>query len=161
MKKIAVVTISFFLVFVVWLGIPAYQKDKANGIVRDLCKKDGGVNVFEITKLPNSRFSNNGMAIFPGRGNVPPLEVNKRPEDDFYYTFERTWILPESSFQPAIWRGSQKLIRAKDQKVLGDAVSYSRVGGDPIGPWQPTYFTCPEEADISLLIIKAFAKSDE
>lgn len=141
-----------------WIGIPTFRKAGADATVRELCAKDGKLSVYEIVDLPPSRFNSYGRATFAGNGVLPPLERYKRPETDFFYTDETTWILPEASFEPALWRSHQILFRATDKKILGEAISYSRRGGDPIGPWHPSSFGCPDHADITILVEKVFVR---
>lgn len=126
-----------------WLGVPTYQKTKADAMVRELCAKDGGMKVYEIVKLPAERFDKNGNVMFGTRWG-PPLKQLAKEGDDFYHTSETTWIIPETGIGSlAMWRSHQKLFRFNDQKLLGEAITYSRRGGDPIGPWHPSSFGCP------------------
>jgi len=148
------------VLFILWWGIPEYRIARADAMVNDLCSKDGGLRVYEVVKLPASRFNANGMVSFPDRGALPPMQSNRRPNDDFFYSEETRWLIPEKSFSPAVWRSQQQLFRAADNKLLGEAVSYSRRGGDPIGPWHQTSFGCPKDADITVLVAKVFGREE-
>jgi hypothetical protein len=149
---------SIVVLVSLWWGIPSYRKDKADAMVRELCAKDGKMMAYEVVALPAARFNTHGNVIFRGRGVGVPLQRNMRPEDDFFYTWETTLILREVSFGPAVLRDHQKLFRRVDQKLLGEVVGYSRVGGDAIGPWHPSSFRCPPNVDITVLEKKIFIK---
>lgn len=149
----------FALLIGLWWGVPTYRKERADALVRELCTKDGGIEVYETIPLPTEKFGKHGNVIFPGNKNLPPLEKDATPSDAFYFTSETTWIVPDSSIGSlAIWRSHQKLFRALDHKLLGEAISYSRRGSDPIGPWHPSSFGCPSNADITYLVKKALVK---
>lgn len=133
----------FVLLIGLWWGVPTYRKERADAMVRELCAKDGGIKVYETVKLPADRFDSYGNVKFGTRWG-PPLKQLAKRGDDFFYTWETTWIIPETSIAAlAVWRSHQKLFREADQKLLGEAISYSRRGGDPIGPWHPSSFGCP------------------
>lgn len=138
-----------------WWGVPTYRIVRADAMVRELCAKDGGLKVYVTVKLPAERFDKYGNVMFGTRWG-PPLQKNMKPGDDFFYTWETTWIIPETSIGAlAMWRSHQKLFRVVDEKLLGEAISYSRRGGDPIGPWHPSHFGCPTDTD---LVKKVFVK---
>lgn len=143
-----------------WWGVPTYRKARADAMVQELCTKDGGIKAYEIVKMPSERFDPNGNVIFPGNKNLPPSRKEAKLTDEFYFTSETTWIVPESGFGSlAVWRSHQKLFRAAGDKLLGESISYSRRGGDPMGPWHPSSFGCPSDADIVYLVKKAFVKN--
>jgi hypothetical protein len=140
-----------------WFFVPAFQKARADSLVRELCGKDGGMKVHEIVSFPKARFDQFGSPTFPGSGGLPPLKKEDGKTDgEFYFTLQTTWVWPESSWLPSVWRSEQRLYRQVDGKLLGQAVSYSRKGGDPIGPWHPSSFGCPLDADITVLVRHVF-----
>lgn len=159
----AVILFAVVLLVGSWLAIPLFLKARADTLVREMCAKDGGIKIYEQAKLPKSRFQGN-LILFPnrnGRGaGLPPSRDQRRPEDDYYYFLEQTWLVPEESFRPAVYRLYAKLIRAKDEKVLGEAVTYSRVGGDPIGPWHPSSFGCEQPGDLTDVIRRVFVPGE-
>ena len=123
-----------------WWGIPTYRKAKADARVDELCTKDGGIKVYETVKLPEDRFDQHGnvrVPFEPGSG------------DDFYLRVEKQWIVPYTSEGDiSIARQSFKLYRASDKKLLGEAVSYLRRGGDPLSPAHPSSYRCPEDTGV-------------
>lgn len=154
--KIILVVVAILVV--AWWGVPAYRQASADATVRELCAKDGGMKVYEMVKLPAKRFDESGSVTFESR-LLPPLKQNAKGNDDFFYTWETTWLIPETSVGAlAMWRDHQKLFRVVDQKLLGEAIGYSRRGGDPIGPWHPSSFGCPEHADITALVRQIFVQ---
>lgn len=149
-KGLVIGLLLFALLIGLWWGIPTYRKANANAMVRELCAKDGGVKVYETVKLPVERFDKYGNVMFGSRLG-PPLKQLAKEGDDFFYTWEKTWIIPETSVGAlTVWRDHQKLFRATDQKLLGESISYSRRGGDPIGPWHPSSFGCPPNTSNTL-----------
>jgi hypothetical protein len=154
----AIAAVALALVVVLWWALPEYRKARADALVSSLCEKDGGLHVYTVVKLPPSRFNNRGRPFFPGRGVLPPDQRQTKPGDDFYYIEDKAAIVPEASFRPAVWRSHVRLLRAADNRVVSEGVFYLRRGGDPIGPWHPTAFYCPKDADITSLVAKTFIK---
>lgn len=148
------------VLFGLWWGVPTYRKASADAMVQELCTKDGGIKVYEIVKVPSEKFGLYGNVIFPGNKNLPPSRKEANPTDEFYFTSETTWIVPESgSGSLAVWRSQQRLFRAAGDKLLGESISYSRRGGDPVGPWHPSSFGCPSDSDIVYLVKKVFVRN--
>lgn len=158
-RKGPLIGLLFFALLIgLWWGVPNYRKAKADAMVRELCAKDGGMKVYETVKLPTERFDQYGLVRFGSLG-LPPLKQNMKSEDDFYYTSEINWMIPETSVGAlAMWRLDQKLFRAADHKLLAVAISYSRRGGDPIGPWHPSSYRCPPNADITVAVRRVFER---
>ena len=123
------------LLGLLWLA--AGEKWLADRQVRELCAKDGGVKVYETVRLPPERFNKYGLLRIPDKRNAK--------SGDEYYTEWNTQILTEGN--PSIRRDHFLLYRKSDQKLLGEAVSYARLGGDMPGPWHGSSFRCPDRAD--------------
>ena len=51
---------------------------------------------------------------------------------------------------PTIKRFHFKVVRSVDQKVLGESISYSRIGGDLPTFAHPSSYICPENVDRDL-----------
>ena len=126
------------------------EKDRLDAEVRRLCAQDGGVKVYEKVLLPPGKFDSGGVVSVP-------LESNSKPADQFYYEWETTYL---KTGNPEMWRNHFRLVRRKDGKLLGEAVSYSRRGGDLPGPWHESSFGCPADGDISVLKHLVFGKLD-
>jgi hypothetical protein len=130
---------------VAWLGIPAFNKWRADNEVDELCAKDGGVIVHETVTLPKERFNKLGEL------HVLDKSVAK-PHDEFFSTRLVTNIRGNSNLTTldalVTYRAETTYYRTIDQKMLGRVVTYSRRGGDPIGPWHPSQYKCPNDSNL-------------
>jgi hypothetical protein len=159
MKPSVVIAFVIVLLLGLWWGIPTFRKARADALVSELCAKDGGVKIFETVKLPPDNFGPYGNVIFSGKKNLPPLKSQLKPSDPYFVTADTHWIEPDTGLGSlAVWRSHAQLVRNSDGKVLGEAIAYSRRGGDPIGPWHPSSFGCPRDADIVYVVQKVFKK---
>lgn len=114
--------------------------------VEAMCAKDGGVKVYETVRLPAERFDKfNAVSV--------PLKENRKSGDEYYYEWDIQYYRQGN---PELWRNRFQLIRAADGKVLGEAIGYSRRGGDVPGPWHDSSFGCPDDGDISFLKTHVF-----
>jgi hypothetical protein len=108
--------------------------------VAELCEKDGGVKVYEAVRLPPEMFDRAGNP-FPG---WPP---EKRPGQDYRYVLEIRYLKqgePVQLFSEGrLSRETEKVIRVTDGKLLGESISYSRVGGEVILLGHPSSKRCP------------------
>lgn len=143
--------LSFLLVIIVLpllIACTTPLQIMADAEVRRLCEKDGGIKVYETVKLPAERFDEYGQI------RIPYKEITK-PEDDYYYESSRIFI--EAGYTQ-VWRSHIKVYRNTDKKIIGEAISYARRGGDIPGPWHSTSFRCPEEAGLNNLKNQIFIK---
>lgn len=144
--------VAFTIFFSVWWGIPAFNKWRADKLVDELCAKDGGSEIYEVVKLPAEKFDLNGQAI------LPPSIKYAQAKDSYYYDFSTRNIKGNSGSvhinDLVIWRSETKIVRASDKKVMAKLVSYTRRGGDPIGPWHPSHHTCPKDGFPSNVFVK-------
>ena len=104
--------------------------------VRRLCAIDGGIKVYETVKLPVSRFDEFGQVRIPTKKRA-------KPEDEYYWDASRVFIRKSN---PEMWKSYISVYRRVDAKLLGEAISYTRRGGDIPGPWHESSFMCPEDA---------------
>jgi len=124
------------------------EKDRLDAEVRRLCEKDGGIKVYETITLPPDKFDKFGVVHVPLRGNA-------KSNDEFLFEWETTYFRKGS---PEMWKNHFRLVRIKDGKLLGEAISYSRRGGDFPGPWHDSSFGCPPDGDISVLKQRVFSR---
>lgn len=122
--------------------------------VRSLCVKDGGIRVYEKISLPKERFNNWGQILIPDERNSINLKMNT----DF---FRETIHQDLKIGNPYLWRLHFKIFRKADRKLLGESVSYARIGGDLPGPWMESSFGCPKNADIIHLNEKVFVEIED
>lgn len=109
--------------------------------VREMCAKDGGVKVYETVRLSKKRFDPLGQIRIPSKQDAKP--------GDEYYDEWRVQHYKEGN--PSIRRDHFLVYRSSDIKLLGEAVSYARLGGDLPGPWHGSSFRCPEDSGNSVL----------
>ncbi len=118
--------------------------------VRRLCAIDGGIRVYEQVRLPAERFDQYGQIKFyrPTQGeNALGPEYLVKSTTQYY-----------QRGNPEVWRDHYQILRRSDGKLLGEAVSYSRRGGDIPGPWHSSSYGCPKEAGEVTLIKRIFIK---
>lgn len=124
-------------------GVKAYYDRQ----VRELCMKDGGVRVYETVNLPAERFDEFGDIRIPTKRNA-------KAGDEYYYEWrDRNFRVGN----PTIRRDHFLVFRKSDGKLLGEAISYARLGGDLPGPWEGgTSFRCPQNSGDSILYKRVF-----
>lgn len=135
-----------FLVFLlVWLGLPAFNKWRADKLVDELCAKDAGIKVYETVKLPKERFNEWGQFYVPDIRFMKATDEYYTEHVNIYYK-DGMPIMDNSHKDESldVWQSHYKLYRKVDYKLLGESIGYSRRGGDPIGPWHMSSYTCPD-----------------
>lgn len=127
-------------VALLWFGVSFWygggQKIYYDAQVNRLCKQDGGIKVYETVKLPAEKFNQWGQINF-----YKPTQGENALGSEFVFKRDIQYFRKEP---PTFIRHHYQVIRRTDGKVLGEAVSYGRGGGDLPGPWHPSSFTCPE-----------------
>lgn len=124
----------------------------ADAEVKRLCAIDGGIRVYETVKLPAEKFNQWAQVNFR-----VPRETEAKPSDEYYFEWD---IQQYQNGKLEMWRNHFTLYRTADKKILGEAVGYSRSGGDIPGPWHESSYGCPPEADISVLKQRVFKSFD-
>lgn len=122
-------------------GVKAYYDRQ----VREMCAKDGGVRVYETVRLPAEKFNQWGQPNFyrPTQGQNALGSEYTFKQETHYYKYGN----PEMS------RRLYQVFRRVDNKLIGEAISYGRVGGDLPGQWHHSSFHCPADyGDIPLLV---------
>ena len=135
--------LSFLLVIIILplLGACATPSQFfADAEVRKLCEKDGGIKVYETVTLPAEHFAKDGSILIPAKWLA-------KPEDEFYSESSKVFIRKGS---PEMSQLHYKVYRRSDEKLLGEAISYARRGGDMSGPWHPSSFRCPKGTVVDL-----------
>lgn len=126
-------------------GVKAYYDRQ----VREMCAKDGGVRVYETVRLSDERFDQFGQI------RIPPKQDAKAGDEYFY-----EWNVHRyKEGNPSIRRDHFLIFRRSDKKLLGEAISYARLGGDMPGPWHESSFRCPKQADDAILEQRIFIQS--
>lgn len=124
--------------------------------MEELCKKDGGIKVYETVKLPPSMFDQWGDP-FPGWRGRPQGE---RLGTDYRYVVETVYLKKGDPFkgEGQLDRTTVQIFRRSDGKLLGEAMSYGRAGGDFIPYAHPTSKSCPAGQNRNDLIHSVFIK---
>lgn len=126
--------------------------------MEELCKKDGGIKVYETVTLPASDFSNIGQPLARYQQTARSEEGLLGPE--YRYVSKRE-ILVGKDANPE--RGEGRLVRdytaiyrRSDNKLLGEQIGYQRVGGDGFTfGFQPSGKECPElRTSVGLQVFK-------
>jgi hypothetical protein len=130
-----------------WMAIG--EKWLADRQVRALCAKDGGVRVYETVRLPAEKFDEFGQIRIPAKQSA-------KSEDEYFYESSITYT---SNGNPKMLKSHYGVHRRVDGKLLGEAISYARRGGDMPGPWHESSFRCPRNADITSLNQQIFLKN--
>lgn len=130
--------IAFTLLIPLLLGLTGCEraKTKLDREVDRLCAIDGGVHIYETVTLSKENFGPNGevfpqyrLDIIRGGGLGP----------EYQWTSAKQEIVQGD---PSLTRWEQKVTRIKDEKILGKRTVYIRGGGDFLGPWAPSEYSC-------------------
>lgn len=153
-RKALVLVVGFTILSVpalVSTGVKAYYDRQ----VREMCAKDGGVRVYETVRLSAEKFNQWGQPNF----HIPTIPYDKLNHTDEYYL---VWETPDlKTGNPSLERSYFRLIRRSDQKLLGESVTYIRIGGDLPGPWHGSSFMCPEPTQTPSFESSIFVKGDK
>ena len=134
----------FLVLFGLWWGVPTSLKWRADAQVKELCAKDGRVKVYETVTLPPEKFDQWGNVRFLLKKDRKMIFDGNYQLSHKDHHYDKLYL--------KVWRTHWEIRRLSDSKLLGEAVSYSRVGGDPIGPWEPSHSSCPKQLNFSSLI---------
>ncbi len=133
-------------VVALWWGVPTARKAYYDGKVRSMCAQDGGIKVHEQVRLPAERFDKWG-------GVRIPLATNAKASDEFVMSLDTKYYKSPTTISGlAMWRDHYRIMRRGDSKILGELILYARRGGDPIGPWESSWYACPESQSDQTLI---------
>ena len=136
-KRIAIAGASLALLVLAYFGPSTYRKAQMDAEVERLCAKDGGVKVYQRAELPHSMVDAKGFSAIP---MVVQLADAKSP----YVIQNRSRPVhlgdPHGRWSPTLHRTHFVVVRMHDQFVLGEAIGYTRYGGDPSGPWEPSSY---------------------
>ena len=132
MRRLIYLTASLVLVSLV--GCEKYALDRQ---MAELCKKDGGLEVFETVTLPQSAFDPTGRVI---RKDVfdagkPLTSYAIVSGGEYSITSVETRIVGDEVGTGFVKKGlllrfEHVVQRTSDKKVLGSQISYGRAGGE-------------------------------
>lgn len=140
--------VGFVMLLLAYFGPSAYRKAQMDKEVDRLCSIDGGVKVYERVSLPLDQFNQWGDP------NIPFAENADATKAAYIVNIESRELIKGDSYgkgNPTLSRFHARVIRRSDNKTLGEAISYSRIGGDPDGPWHTSkYNGCSQGGDKNL-----------
>lgn len=114
--------------------------------MEELCKKDGGVKVYEKVTLPASDFTNVGEPL--GRYWKSGTPQDERLGPDYKYVVTEEFLVGKqvktSTGEGELRRIHEAIYRRSDNRLLGESIWYSRGGGDGFTfGYQPSGNACP------------------
>ena len=136
------------------LGCEKYKLDRQ---MEELCRKDGGVKVYEVAMLPHNMFDMRGNP-FAGWELRPP---EQRLGNDYWMDYKTTYLKAGNPLkgEGRLSRHHWRIFRKSDGKMLGEGVSYGRSGGDFIVVGHFTSNSCPPQfGEATALINSVFVK---
>lgn len=136
--------ITTALIFVVAsISISGCEKYELDQRMSELCKKDGGMAVYETVKLPPDMFDQFGkpksVAKSTNGGYVSIIA------DDYIGSSEMTYIKSGNPLngKASLARIHTKITRIKDGAILSEGIRYLRAGGDWIAIGHFSQKDCP------------------
>ncbi len=92
--------------------------------VGEMCKKEGGVQVYEKVMLDVKQYE----SIFTASGFILiPYKEMAKSNSEYFINNQIQYM---RSARPEVWKMRTQVIRNSDKRVLGEKISYARVGGD-------------------------------
>jgi hypothetical protein len=123
-----------------------YELDRK---MEELCKKDGGVKIYETVKLPSNLFDEIGQPHFSGDTNFKRLNsgTTRSLGDAYIYIIEDTALKVGDPLkgESYLGRSHYKIQRNADKKILAEEIQYLRAGGDLFVIGHHTSKVCPNE----------------
>lgn len=135
--------LSVLGVFVLWLFFWPSEKDHLNTQMAELCKKDGGVKIYEKVKFPADIFDSSGLL-----KNKPVKEgsdyVRELGPDYKLVSKSETIKNGEPTKNGILLRSHEYIKRLSDGKIMAEVVQYARGGGDRWFAGMPSSDICPD-----------------
>jgi len=138
--------VNLLFVLIATVAISGCEKYALDRRMEGLCRKDGGVTVYERVVLPANRFDSDGRII----------SIHKNPPDfegvygsEFRLLWSMTVIKDGNPVlgQGRLIRSEHKLVRVFDGKILAISVAYGRSGGDLVPFPHFSSKVCPSSGD--------------
>jgi hypothetical protein len=155
LKMILIIPAAMLVAGIGWLVYADQRLKYWDDKVREMCAKEGGVQVLQHVPLTPAEFE----AMPRSGGHVSgaaPLELT-RPEVPTYAE-SRMEVIREAS--PRIWKTVVLVVRKSDGATVARWVRVSRSGGDPIAIDHPSHFICPPVEQMSAELAKVYVKKE-
>lgn len=123
------------------LAVTGCEQVRVDAEVRALCAKDGGIKVYETVTLSTGDYAKYSKLEWRGLPHAKDLSET----DEYYRDREQHYYHQPGSRDLApleMFRSRSTIVQRSDNKILGENVRYTRIGGD-YGPAHPSHFTCP------------------
>jgi hypothetical protein len=140
----SVITMS--MVTPMLVTITGCERSALDRQMHELCKKDGGVKVYETVVLRSSEFSSTGQPLAKYTNSAKSDSDYLGP--DYRYVQSREVIVGKGADmergEGQLSRWYSAVYRRSDDRLLGESVSYGRGGGDGFTfGFQPSGNHCP------------------
>ncbi len=137
-------------------GCEKYALDRQ---MDELCRKDGGLQVYEFVTLPSSRFDERGELKRLNVGGKDLTDPAARFGPEYHLEIDRKILKTGDPLagEGRLTRYEYRLFRVADKKLLGVSVSYWRSGGDFITFAHHSSKNCPaatREVSIEAVFVK-------
>lgn len=155
LKVIVIIPAAMLVAGIGWFIFADQRLKYWDDKVRELCAKEGGVQVLQHVLLTPAEYE----AMPRSGGHVSgaaPLELTRLEAPT--YAESRIEVIREAS--PRIWKTVVLVIRKSDGTTVARLVHVSRSGGDPIAIDHPSSFGCPPADQISAGLGKIFVKKE-
>jgi len=139
-------TVTTALIALLALANGGCERWRLDQQMEQLCKKDGGIKVYETVTLPASEFGPGGEPLFKKRVPGTPREGILGPE--YRYTTSMDILFGKGATtengEGQLVRWHHAIYRRLDSRLLGESVVYIRSGGDLFTfGLQPSGSSCP------------------
>ena len=116
-----------------------------DGQVKEMCEKDGGVTIHSQVPISRADIDRHVLPM-TGDGKLGvALKELAHPNAPVYATRA---VTPIQRGGVNVGRIEWTVFRRSDQAIVANWIVYARSGGDPLGPWEPSSFRCPDQAKI-------------
>lgn len=143
--------IAVIFLLAIGTGCATTSKSELDAEVKRLCAIDGGVKVYEKVIVQPQDLDRFGTVDVSSKAYA-------KPGDKYYYELQSQFY---RTGNPEMRRDRFLLYRASDHKLLAEAVSYARRGGDVPSPMHESSFRCPRDSGMSALKDQVFVISRE
>ena len=161
MRSVVAMPLAAILLFTL-VGCERYALDRQ---MEELCKKDGGVKVYETVALPPGYFEHDGrlrvsqpMAFGP-KSNGEETQFQRVGDDEYRIVSKKSYLVGKDADptkgQGSLARRHTAVYRWSDKHLLGESIEYWRGGGDGFTfGFQPSGNFCPQpRTDIVQLVL--------
>lgn len=137
MKRLLIASL-LTITFTGCMGYVPGQQSYWDAQVKEMCEKDGGVQIFEKLRISKTDIH----LLERTNGNISVLAKNLSHPNAPAYAVNKVTILKEGN--PSVWRSEWNIVRRVDKVIVARWVAYSRSGGEVPSPAHGSRITCPD-----------------